>query len=357
MPFTTTISGVQTFLVNILDTFGVPSTQAELISEVVMDSELRGHWDHGVAYFLSVVLGSYRNGLNPAPEVRVVQDGPAVTLLDGDGGIGVIGSSQAMDRCIEKAGTVGIAAAGVVNSVNFIAGAPYVERAANAGFVAFICSNVPVMSPPTGGLTKTFGTNPLAYAAPAGNHPPMVIDIATTAIAGAKIMVARRSGETLDSGLLMHPDGRDITDPADFDPVSSLLLPMAGAKGYGLMMMVDVLAGVMTGAQFGPDLTFGPGGPPSPDNDTTRGGQFMWVIDPAQFMPREEFLSRMDQQMDQIKAGERMKGVDEIFVPGERGMRHRADLLATGNLQMMDPTWNAMESVANEKGVPLPDLV
>ena len=154
----------------------------------------------------------------------------------------------------------------------------------------------------------------------------------------------------------MHPDGRDITDPADFDPVSSLLLPMAGAKGYGLMMMVDVLAGVMTGAQFGPDLTFGPGGPPSPDNDTTRGGQFMWVIDPAQFMPREEFLSRMDQQMDQIKAGERMKGVDEIFVPGERGMRHRADLLATGNLQMMDPTWNAMESVANEKGVPLPDL-
>ena len=357
MTQSTTIAGLRAFLVDVLNSFDVPSDHAEQISEVVIDSELRGHPDHGVAYFLSVVLGSYRAGMNPTPKVRLLQDGPAITLLDGDGGIGVIGSSLAMDHCIEKARKVGIAAAGVTNSINFIAGAPYVMKAAEAGFIAFICANVPAMSPPTGGRSKTFGTNPLAYAFPAGDNPPLLVDISTTGTAGSKIMVARARGVAMDPGLAIQPDGQPITDPADFDPVASLILPMAGAKGYGLMMMVDVLAGVLTGSQFGPEFSFGPGGVMSPELDTTRGGQFMWVIDPAQFMPGEEFRQRMDEQINQVKSADRLPGVDEIFAPGERGLRHKADVLVRGTLDVIDGAWAGMERIAGEKGIQLPEQV
>ncbi len=359
MPYTTTISGVQTFIESVLGESGVPSDHAQLISEICMDSELRGYPDHGIGYFSIAVARWYREGgLNADPDIRVIQDGPAVTLLDGDGGLGAIGSAQAMDISIEKASKIGIAVAGVANSINFIAGAPYVMKAAEAGFIAFICSNVPGISPPTGGRSRTFGTNPLAYAVPAGNHQPMLLDISTSATAGGKIYLAGAKGEkTMDSGLAIQPDGRAITDPREFDLTTSLVLPMAGPKGYGMMMMVDVLSGVLTGSQFATDLVYGPGGALSPDLDTTRGGQFMWVIDPSQFMPREEFLARMDTQIEQIKSGTRIDGVDEIFIPGERGLRRKAELLAGGTVDIVDLVWSSLESLSEEQGIPLPELV
>jgi len=161
----------------------------------------------------------------------------------------------------------------------------------------------------------------------------------------------------MDAGLAIQADGRDITDPGDFDLAMSLVLPVAGPKGYGIMMMVDVLAGVLTGSRFATDLDYGPRGALSPNPNTCRSGQFMWGIDPEQFMPREEFLARIDKQIEQIKGGKRMPGVEEIFIPGERGLRRNASLLAGGTLDVAGSVWGRLESLSEEKRIPLPELV
>ncbi|MDP6823214.1 MAG: Ldh family oxidoreductase [Dehalococcoidia bacterium] len=356
MSHVTTISGAETFMSDVLREFGLPPGHGRQLAEIVMDSELRGYPDHGLWFFCIGIVNWYRNGLNPDPDIRVVQDGPAITLMDAGGGIGTIGSAQAMDLCIKKASRVGIAAAGVSNSMNFVAAAPFVLRAAEAGMVGFICSNVPAMTPPTGGVTPSFGSNPMAYAVPAGDHFPVVVDFSTTATALAKVLVAKDAGEAIQPGSVMHPDGRPLTDADEFVLGESLMLPMAGAKGYGLMMMIDVLAGVLTGAGFGPGLTLGAGGVLAPDWETTRMGQFMWVLDPGQFMDRDVFLSRMDDQIEQIKNGERIEGVEEIFVPGERGLRRKSALLESGMVELADTAWSAMEAVAKDVGIGLPQV-
>jgi len=161
----------------------------------------------------------------------------------------------------------------------------------------------------------------------------------------------------MDAGLAIQADGRDITDPGDFDLATSLGLPVAGPKGYGIMMMVDVLADVLTGPRFATDLDYGPRVALSPDLNTSRSGQFMCVIDPEQFMPREEFLARMDKQIEKIKCGKRMPGVQGIFIPGERGLHRKASLLAGGTLDVAGSVWGRLESLSEEKRIPLPELV
>ena len=353
MPHTITIESGQKYVEDVLQAFGVPADDGRLTAEIIMDCELRGYADHGIHYLHSIVSLFYRLGMNPKPETTVIHEGPTMTLYDGDGGIGTIGATQAMERCIEQAAKYGIAMAGVQNSMMIVAGAPYVMPAIEAGVIGFVCSNIPGVAPPTGGLTRTFGTNPLAYGVPAGEHLPFIVDFATTATAAAKIMIAGRRGEDIEEGLVMHPDGRPMTDPKELDLASTLFLPMAGPKGYGLMMMVDILSGVLTGSGFGTDLNAGEllrtG-----DMKHSRMGNFMWVIDPAQFMPREEFLARMDRQIEQIKGGNRMEGVDEIFIPGERGLRQKAASLETGVIELEDSTWAMMTAAEEENGVSLP---
>jgi len=353
MPHTITIAAGQKYMEDILQSFGVPSDHAQLTAEIIMESELRGYADHGIAYLNGVVTTLYERGMNPKPDVTVVQDNPTMTLIDGDGGIGTIGSTLAMKYSIEKAAKHGIAMAGVRNSIQFVAGVPYVTQAVEAGMIAFVCSNTRSVAPPTGGLTPTFGTNPLAYGVPAGKHPPMLLDFSTTATSMAKVLLAGHEGEKIEEGLVMHPDGRPLTDPNEFDLASSLILPSAGAKGYGLMMMVDILSGVLTGSGFGTDLDAGK----ASGSSVSSTGHFMWVIDPAQFMPRDEFLSRMDRQIEQIKGGKRLDGVDEIFIPGERGMRRKMAQQAKGELELPDFTWAGMEAKAAQRGVPMPEPV
>ncbi len=350
MPHTITIESGQKYMEDVLQTFGVPADHGRLTAKIIMESELRGYADHGLAYLNNVVATLYERGMNPTPEISIIHDKPTMTLIDGDGGIGTVGSTRAMEQCIEKASRHGIAMAGVQNSIQFVAGVPYVTQAVEAGMIGFVCSTTRSVSPPTGGLTPTFGTNPLAYGVPAGKHPPLLIGFSTTATSMAKILMAGDEGIDIEEGLVMHPDGRSMTDPREFDLASSLILPSAGPKGYGLMMMIDVLCGVLTGSGFGTDLGSGK----ASGSNVSPTGQFMWVIDPAQFMPRDEFLERMDRQIEQIKGGKRMDGVDEIFIPGERGLRQKTASLEKGTLELPDNTWSGMEAMAKEKGVSLP---
>jgi LDH2 family malate/lactate/ureidoglycolate dehydrogenase len=333
-----------------LGALACPPPHAARIAEVLVDGEVRGYDDHG-AFFVGELAAWMSSGaMNPAPAVAVVRESATSVLLDGDRGCGVIGATEAMRRAIAKASEVGLACAGLRNSSHFVAAAPYAEMAARAGLIGFVCANVTPLMAPAGGRTRTFGTNPLAYAFPSGSHDPLVFDMATSATAGFKVRLAALQGKPLAPGLIVDKDGKETTDPQAF-LAGGLLLPVGGEhaahKGYGLAMVVDALAGVLTGAGFARSAGVTHG----------KEGQFFLALDPQAFLPRDEFLSRMDDQIEQAKSAEPLPGVEEVLVPGERGQRRRRELLERGTLPLGPVTWQTLERTCAQLGVPLPNQV
>jgi LDH2 family malate/lactate/ureidoglycolate dehydrogenase len=201
---------------------------------------------------------------------------------------------------------------------------------------------VPLMPAP-GGRTRALGTNPLCFAAPTGGDFPLVFDMATSAIAGFKARILAQQGKRVPEGLVYDGQGRPTTDPGDLDRGGSLA-PVGGYKGFGLALMVEVLAGVLTGAQFGQNAGVVNG----------KEGHFFLALNPESFMPRAEFTSRVDELIKWVKSGEKTAGVDEIVVPGERGQRRAAELTRSGQVPLNSVAWSTLSEVCGTLGVPLP---
>jgi LDH2 family malate/lactate/ureidoglycolate dehydrogenase len=228
-----------------------------------------------------------------------------------------------------------MAGAGVRNSQLIVPGF-YARMAAEAGLIGFACANaVPMVAPP-GGRTRTFGTNPFAYAIPAGRYPPVVLDVATTTGAAFKVRLAAQHKRPVPEGMILDRAGNPTTDPNEFVRggfMAPLGCPAAPHKGFGLALVFDALAGVLTGTTFACDLASEP---------ATAGSAFFWALDVEAFLPREEFLLRMEAQIEQVKGGERLAGVDELLVPGERGHRRYRELTTRGTAPLSGATWEAL---------------
>ncbi|MGI5836607.1 MAG: Ldh family oxidoreductase [Chloroflexota bacterium] len=338
----------------ILQRYGHPETHSAMVADVMVDGDLRGYPDHGV-WFLGMLPSALRSGRhNPRPNVRVVSETESALLLDGDRGFGVISGMQAIRWCIERArSNRGIACAAVRNAGTVIALAPYVELAARAGVIGFACVNAePAVAPP-GGSTKVFGTNPLAFGVPAGRHYPLIFDTATSSTAALKMRIAALRGEKVPEGLIADEKGRPTTEPREFwppgggGPIGSILplgWPVGSHKGFGLAMVVDVLAGVLTGGGFAQTASIA-------GSDI---GQFYWALDISPFMALEKFRARVDEQIDQVKSSARIEGAGEILVPGERGQRLRESLLARGTVPIPDESWERLEKVCRDLGLTPP---
>lgn len=326
---------------------GCPAAHAARIADVLVDGELRGYDDHG-AFFVGELTGWMRGGaMNPEPRVTVLRETATSLVLDGDRGCGVVGATEAMQRAIAKAREHGLACAALRNSGHFVAAAPYVELAARAGLIGFACANTPPLMAPHGARTRVLGTNPLAYGFPAGAHDPLIFDMASSATAGFKVRLAALQGKSMAPGLILDAAGTPTTNPQDYLD-GGLILPLGGEhaahKGFGLAMVVDALAGVLTGAGFarGGGVTHG------------KEGQFFLALDPEALLPREEFLARMDEQIAQVKAAEPLPGVAEVFYPGERGQRRRHELLAQGTVPLGRVTWDTLQKTCADLTVALP---
>ena len=327
----------------------LPREDAEQLTEVLLDSELRGHESHGV-HLLGFLVDAYRSGMNPRPRIRVLLESEGALVLDGDHSH-VVGAVRAMRWCIKRARECkGMVVAGVRNSQLIVPGF-YARMAAEAGLIGFACANgIPMVAPP-GGRTPTFGTNPLAYAIPAGRHPPVVLDIATTTGAAFKVRLAAQGNHPVPEGMILDSEGLSTTDPNEFvrgGLMAPLGSPAAPHKGFGLALVTDALAGVLTGAIFARDLA---------DEPTTAGNATFWALDVEAFLPREVFLARMEAQIDQVKAGERLAGVDELFVPGERSHRRYRELTVRGTIPLSVATWDALtKACASLSILPPPTL-
>jgi LDH2 family malate/lactate/ureidoglycolate dehydrogenase len=318
------------------------------LAGLLVESELRGHPDHGIAA-LEILARLYHDGkLNPRPKVRVLQETEGALVLDGDRGCGPDAPARAMQWCIERAREHrGMAVAAVRNWQLLVCG-PYARQAAEAGMIGFACTNFTPLVAPPGSRTAVFGTNPFAYGRPAKRHPPVVLDIATSATAMQKVRVAAEAGEPMPEGVIFDHAGRPTTDPKAFFE-DGLLAPLgnppAAHKGFGLALWVDALAGVLTGSGFGQGMA----------RDAP--GNLLWALDIEAFLARKEFLARMDEQIDQIKQGERLPGIDELLVPGEQGQRRYLELTARGAVRLSPASWQILKTSCLSLDTPLPELL
>ncbi|MFL5531198.1 MAG: Ldh family oxidoreductase [Gemmatimonadales bacterium] len=331
------IADLRHCLIEAFERLELPREDAEQVAEVLLDSELRGHESHGV-HLIGILADAYRSGMNPQPSIRVLRETEGALLLEGDHSY-VVGAIRGMSWCIERARErKGMAVAGVRSSQPIVLGF-YARMAAEAGLIGFACANaIPMVAPP-GGRTPTFGTNPFAYAIPAGRHPPVVLDVATTTGAAFKVRLAAQRSRPVPEGMILDREGRPTTDPNEFvlgGLMAPLGSPAAPHKGFGLALLIDALAGVLTGAAFARDF---------PSEPATAGNATFWALDVEAFLPREEFLARMEDQIDHVKAGERLAGIDELFVPGERGHRRYHKLTTRGTVPLSATTWDALTNV------------
>ncbi|WP_062286222.1 Ldh family oxidoreductase [Neomoorella mulderi] len=311
------------FCVEIIEKVGVSKEGAEIVGSSLVRANLRGVDSHGIQR-LPIYTQRVKEGLiNSRAEIRLLRDNYASVLIDGGNGFGQIVAHKAMQECVNRALKYGVGVAGVANSHNFGAGALVAMEALKYDMIGVVVSNAAPTLPPWGGTSLTLGTNPLAVAIPTKMEFPIVLDMATSVVARDKITLYKKMGKKIPLGWALTKDGRPTEDPQE--ALEGILLSIGGPKGYGLALVIDILAGVMTGAAFGKDV-----GMLYDMSRPSAVGNFMMAINISSFMEVDVFKERLERLCAQIKASELLPGVNEVFLPGEIEYREEQDRMKNG---------------------------
>ncbi|WAH38381.1 Ldh family oxidoreductase [Alicyclobacillus dauci] len=290
---------------------GVPHTDAAWAAYSLVKADLLGRSTHGLSRLKAYVTAIEAGKINPTANVEVSQTGPSSIMVDGDGGLGPVVAKHAMDAAISAARTSGVAAAAVHHGNHAGAMSIYTTLAADAGMIGLGFSNAQPAIPPWGGRRAFFGTNPIAMAA-GMDLDQMSVDMATSVAARGNIILAAKTGQPIPDHWAIDENGVPTTDAKA--ALAGAVLPMAGPKGYALATMVEVLAGVLTGAAVADEVGSIYDANPEPANT----GLFFLVIDPSYFVGTEQFLSRLAKMERDIRAVPVAEGYNEIRLPGER---------------------------------------
>jgi L-2-hydroxycarboxylate dehydrogenase (NAD+) len=240
----------------VFEKMGLPADEAESCADVLMISDLRGCESHGISNMLRAYIASYGEGTyNPRPEVKTVRESSVTATWDGDEGLGIHLGPRAMNLAIEKAREHGMGAVAVKNTRHFGMLAYYVMQAIEEDMVGMaMVSAGGGAQVPTNGAEPAFGTQPIAWGAPADRMPPFVFDVATTQVAANKLALTRRIGSKLEPGWIADIDGSPIMDAVDVPDFGSFnMLPFGGTrengghKGYGFAAIADIMSGILSG--------------------------------------------------------------------------------------------------------------
>ncbi|HET7701109.1 MAG TPA: Ldh family oxidoreductase [Candidatus Limnocylindria bacterium] len=329
-----------------LETAGVPRGDASLVADSLVTADLWGHQSHGVLR-LRWYWDRLRAGVMEAvTRPEIVIDRGAVAVIDGHDGIGQVLAARAIELGIARAKAHGIAAVGVRNSNHFGTAAYFTRAAPPRGCVAILTTNASPAMAPWGGREKRVGNNPWSIAAPAGRRGTAVMDLANTAVARGKLYLARQRGERIPEDWAMSADGRRTTDPSE--GIDGMLLPMGGHKGYVIALMLDVLAGVLTGSGFGTDVV----GPYRSDRRSGC-GHLAIVLDTEAFLAPDELASRMDRLLDEVTSTPPAPGFDRVLYPGELEARAEATARREG-IALPAATLADLAALAHDARVELP---
>ena len=322
---------LRTFIASVLKRLDVPAEDAGIVAGCLVFAHLRGFDTHGLPCLAGYVECLEQGRIKARPDLRIERPMPWTVRVDADNGLGQIAAYRAMQLAVEAAGTLGVGAAAIRRSNHFGAASCYSTLALPKDCIGIVTSNAAAAAAPFGALEQLLGTNPLSVAVPTLNAPPFVIDMATTEGSRKKVRQALQRGVPLPAGWAVDRDGNPTTDP--LAALDGVMLPFGGMKGSAVTLLLDILAGVLTGAEFGGRVL----SVLTNQERESGNGNFMLVLKVDSFLPAAEFKARMDEELARVRALKPVKGIKEVIYPGYK--EHFA------------------EAARREQGIPLPAAV
>lgn len=330
---------------------GLPEADAAVVGRLMAEADLQGSDGHGVIRLPQYARRIRAGGINLRPEIKVAQERAAMALLDGDNGMGHLVMQRAAELAMDKArqcgvGWVGARLSNHAGPASLYARMPLARDMIGLYFAVGNANHLP----PWGGLDMLLSTNPIAVAVPAGEEAPVVLDMATTVAAYGKVKAKAQRGEQMPVGWMIDRLGQPLTDPKRAE--EGFLMPIGGYKGYGLALIVGLLAGTLNGAAMGREvIDFN-----HDDSSVTNTGQAILAIDLSAFGPVDAFKARVDRVVREMRASERMPGVERIWLPGEQSHEKRARYEREG-IPIAPALLAQLNKLAGELGTaPLPTL-
>lgn len=318
------------FTKNIFIQCGMQEKEAQQAADVLISADLRGIDSHGVARLSGYVRLYEKRRANMQPNWRIIHETPSTATIDADNGLGLVVAPQAMNIAIEKAKQVGTGWVAIQNSNHFGIAAYHAMKALPENMIGIAMTNASPLVAPTHSKERMLGTNPICVVFPAKKYKPVVIDMATSAAANGKLEIAQRNNKQIPLGWVQDKDGNDSVDANALKNKGSLL-PLGGHKGYGLGAIVDILTGVLSGANYGPWV------PPfvsflNPLNNLPGNGigHFLGAMRIDAFRPADDFLYHIDNWIERFKNAERINPDQKVIIPGEPEFEMETERLITG---------------------------
>lgn len=325
---------------NVFQKYNVPPDEAEIVTRSMIDANRVGHDSHGVIHLPKYVREIESGLIQLGVPTETTHETASIAVLDGNWGFGPVIATRAVEIVIQKAKQTDISSVAVskCNEVGRLGG--YTCLAADAEMIALLMVNDHgggTCVAPHGGVEGRLSTNPIACAVPIEGKDPIVLDMSTSVVASGKIRVQQNRNEALPNGWLIDSNGESITNPNDFyETTPTAILPFGGIashKGFGLSVIVDILAGALTsaGCSRSPDARVG-------------NGLYVQVMNVASFREFPGFSAEIERLIDYIKSAKRATGVDEILLPGERGwnVQHKRD---REGIPIDDETWQQIQEL------------
>ena len=348
----------------VLEELGFSAEHAEIVARCVSDGDRNGKLTQGMGVFEIPVLLARTGTMDVTARPEIVDEGPSWLVIDGNRSSGQWAVTMAMEAAIDKARTHAIAIGFVRDFNDAGAFGTYVRMAAREGMMAIATNNSLPLVSPWGGMENVLSGAPFAAATPGGEHPPIVTDIQAVEVHDGDLSEAYFQGRKLRGEFLVDPDTGALTDdPApffeqmeDYGRISDCRAPtvFGTPRMYAFNLFTEMLAGIINpGARLSPEIA----GPPSywlePRDEALTGGACVIVIDPSHWMAGDEPGARSDRLVDAVKGAKRRPGVEEIFLPGERGWRA---MERGGDVAILPAHWESFRLIVDSVGLDIDDL-
>ena len=340
------IADAERFISSALQAEKVPAGDADIIANLMVKSDLVGADGHGIFRLPAYLKRIRAGGVNLHPNIHIEREQGATALINGDNALGHLVMNKAVDLAIEKVKQHSVCWIGSHFGNHSGAASVYVRKLAEHGYIGIYMAvgNANHMAP-WGGIDLLLSTNPIAIAVPAGDEPTVLLDIATTVAAYGKVKVAAQKGESIPDDWMIDRQGKPITDPKK--SAEGSLLPIGGYKGYGLAVMIGLLAGALNNAAVGRGtIDFN-----AHHDLVTNTGQTIIAVDPSVFGNKEDFVARVTTLVNDLKNSSTLPGVKEIRVPGEGAARTMAERAKAG-IPVSPELLEALNTCAKECGIP-----
>lgn len=317
---------LRAFTIAALIKVGFAEEYATVVSRAIVEAHLRGTHNQGLGRLPQYVKRIQKGLISLNPNLKVENETESIAVLDADYAMGHYGATKGMELAVEKSAKTGIGAVAIKNSNHFGVAGYYSQIAAKKGNIGIVFTNSTALISAPGGAERVIGNNPLSIAVPSTDPEyPIVLDMACSNAAFSAIQSAAQSGEEVPLGWGTDKNGVDTTNPKEILD-GGLLLPSGGYKGYGMAVMFDIIAGVLTGSAFAKDVSH----LYQNMTDMQRTGHFMISINIDKFIGIPLFSSRLVEFVSVIKGSNRAPGVSELFLPGDKEITIKKDCMAEG---------------------------